>query len=61
MEYPFENFEDFDHHESYQRYERALSNENTRNIIIDFDHDTSFAALNVDCAHVEKLLQDQVR
>lgn len=60
MYHPYEGFENFDQEDIYQRYESALLRTDTRNVIVDFDNNTSFAALDVGSTSVKKILQAQV-
>lgn len=60
MSFPFDRFEDFDQEDIYKRYEAALFEPGTQNVIIDFDNATSLASLNVDCDTVKNILQTKV-
>lgn len=60
MSSPFNHFEDFDQVEIYKRYEAALFEPSTQNVIVDFDNATALASLNVDCDSVKKILQTKV-
>lgn len=60
MDSPFDRFEDFDQGEIYKRYEAALFEPGTHNVIIDFDNTTALASLNVDCNSVKKILRSKV-
>ena len=60
MSSPFHRFENFDQGEIYKRYEAALFEPGTQNVIIDFDNTTALASLNVDCDSVQKILQTKV-
>lgn len=60
MSSPFDRFEDFDQDEIYKRYQTALFEPDTKNVIIDFDHATSLASVNVDCNSIKEILQTKV-
>lgn len=54
------SFEDLDQQPVYDRFKAAFSEADTLNLVVNFDSEAAFAALNIELSGIEGVLEAEV-